>query len=276
MCKIKIGEMAEMSSIPAATLRYYDKKGILIPEYTDEATGYRYYSVKQLTQLSIIYFLRALGFRNAEIQSLIVEDDVDSIRQALLMRRTEIDSQIKSLGKQKSEISHSLEGYELLENHPVCGTFFLQPIPERHLFYHDVDDRYEELGYSQSYEHSLAQMIREMKSIGIYSPTYINMGSVIARENVAKGIIEPTQVYAMVNSDFCDVPGVTKTPAKVYLCNICEEPENERYYLYQLYEECVKRGLKAGDYYREEIIFYPRLQAGKRNGLYLQAIPVAL
>lgn len=49
----RIGEVAKMYHMSVGTLRYYEQMGLLQPEYTDPATGYRYYSVRQFEQLPL-------------------------------------------------------------------------------------------------------------------------------------------------------------------------------------------------------------------------------
>ena len=56
-----IGEMAKLFAISVPTLRYYDQIGLLPPEYTDPATGYRYYSTRQFERLNTIKYLRGLS-----------------------------------------------------------------------------------------------------------------------------------------------------------------------------------------------------------------------
>ncbi|MBR3788342.1 MAG: MerR family DNA-binding transcriptional regulator, partial [Firmicutes bacterium] len=42
--KYSIGEVAEMCSVSIKTLRYYDQIGLVIPEFRNEESKYRYYS----------------------------------------------------------------------------------------------------------------------------------------------------------------------------------------------------------------------------------------
>lgn len=57
----KIGEVAKLFRISVATLRHYDERGLVCPEFVDADTGYRYYSVRQFERLNTIRYLRALG-----------------------------------------------------------------------------------------------------------------------------------------------------------------------------------------------------------------------
>lgn len=59
--KYSIGEVAEMCSVSIKTLRYYDQIGLVIPEFRNEESKYRYYSKKQMIKLFIIRQLRKLA-----------------------------------------------------------------------------------------------------------------------------------------------------------------------------------------------------------------------
>ena len=63
----RIGEVAKMFHISMGTLRHYEQEGILTPEYTDERTGYRYYSTRQFEVLNTIRYLRVLDIPLSEI-----------------------------------------------------------------------------------------------------------------------------------------------------------------------------------------------------------------
>lgn len=63
----QIGEVARMYHLSVGTLRHYERIGLLAPERTDPATGYRYYSARQLEQLTSIRYLRALDMPLEEI-----------------------------------------------------------------------------------------------------------------------------------------------------------------------------------------------------------------
>jgi DNA-binding transcriptional MerR regulator len=52
-------------------LRYYDEQGLFKPDHTDQFTGYRLYSVKQLPHLQKIIMLRDLNFSVSEITEIL-------------------------------------------------------------------------------------------------------------------------------------------------------------------------------------------------------------
>lgn len=61
----RIGEFSKIAQVPATLLRYYDDIGLFTPAHSDRDTGYRYYSVAQLSQLNRILALKfRLGVRS--------------------------------------------------------------------------------------------------------------------------------------------------------------------------------------------------------------------
>ncbi|MDQ0196850.1 MerR family transcriptional regulator [Paenibacillus wynnii] len=61
-----IGQVARICSISIQTLRYYDKIGLIIPNYTDKLTGYRYYSNRDLLYIKIVQDMKVLHFTSIE------------------------------------------------------------------------------------------------------------------------------------------------------------------------------------------------------------------
>lgn len=67
--KLKIGEFSQMMQITVKTLRFYEQKGLILPDEVDEWTGYRYYSIGQMQKLKSIRDLQQLGFSLDEIKA---------------------------------------------------------------------------------------------------------------------------------------------------------------------------------------------------------------
>ena len=51
---LKIGEFSKLSHLTVKALRFYERKGILIPKKVDEQTGYRFYETSQLKEAARI------------------------------------------------------------------------------------------------------------------------------------------------------------------------------------------------------------------------------
>jgi DNA-binding transcriptional MerR regulator len=72
-------------------LRHYDELGLLEPEQVDPDSGYRLYSVYQLSRLHRIVALRDMGFTLEQIREVLAENPpVDQLRGMLRLRRAQL------------------------------------------------------------------------------------------------------------------------------------------------------------------------------------------
>ena len=92
----RIGEFSKIAQVPASLLRYYDDIGLFTPVRSDRQTGYRYYSVAQLSQLNRILALKDLGLTLEQIKRLVLEDvSPDEIRGMLSLRKAQIEQTLQ-------------------------------------------------------------------------------------------------------------------------------------------------------------------------------------
>lgn len=105
----KIGEVAKMFHISMGTLRHYEREGLLKPEYVDEQTGYRYYSIKQFEVLNTIRYLRVLDLPLSEISDYLKNRDIDVISDKLMQQKKLILKKQQELEMIAKKIDHRLE-----------------------------------------------------------------------------------------------------------------------------------------------------------------------
>lgn len=108
----RIGEVSRMFHISVGLLRYYDKIGLLKPEYTDSTTGYRYYSVRQFECLNTLRYLRALDIPLDEISVFLKNRNLDTIHDLLLKQREEVRHRRMELLRIEHKIEKRLEQIE--------------------------------------------------------------------------------------------------------------------------------------------------------------------
>lgn len=108
----QIGEVAKLYHVSVGTLRHYEQTGLLKPEYTDPATGYRYYSVRQFEQLTNIRYLRALGLPLQEIAAYLQNRDADTIVDALRRQKALVQQKKRELEIIERKIDHRLARLE--------------------------------------------------------------------------------------------------------------------------------------------------------------------
>lgn len=100
--KYSIGEVSKICSIPIKTLRYYDEIGLMVPEFRNEESRYRYYSKRQMVNLFIIRQFRTLGFSLKNIKELFSDSHLKDFNEKINERLEEIDEEIKELETKKA------------------------------------------------------------------------------------------------------------------------------------------------------------------------------
>lgn len=73
MSQMYISQLAEVSGVPATTLRYYDSVGLLPADR--DPTGFRVFSEDAVTRLAFIRAAKHLGVPLVEIRDLLVVCD---------------------------------------------------------------------------------------------------------------------------------------------------------------------------------------------------------
>ncbi|MGM9660869.1 MAG: MerR family transcriptional regulator [Faecousia sp.] len=68
---LKIGEFSKLSRVSIRMLRHYDEIGLLVPQWIDPESGYRYYSERQLAAAGRIAALKDMGFGLSAIGKML-------------------------------------------------------------------------------------------------------------------------------------------------------------------------------------------------------------
>ena len=128
----KIGEMSKIFHISVSSLRHYEKLGLLAPEYTDEQTGYRYYSTRQFETLDTIRYLRKLGLPLSEISSFVNNRSLADIKRLLELQLTQVRRQLSELGAVEKQIENRLSQIDRGRSQSL-GAVTEQTLPARRL-----------------------------------------------------------------------------------------------------------------------------------------------
>lgn len=105
----QIGEVSKLFHISISTLRYYDKIGIVRPEYIDADTGYRYYGTTQFERLNTIRYLRALDMPLEEIAAFLQSRDVAKIQKLLQKQQEDVKKRQRELAVIQRKIKKRLD-----------------------------------------------------------------------------------------------------------------------------------------------------------------------
>lgn len=98
---LSIGEVAELTGVPAKTIRYYEETA-LIPAPKRAANGYRIYGADAVNLLRFVKRARDLGFPIENVRSLLAlwsneERASSDVRRVAQQHLTEIEAKIAEL-----------------------------------------------------------------------------------------------------------------------------------------------------------------------------------
>ena len=139
-----IGDVAQLFHLSVSSLRHYETIGLLTPEYTDPATGYRYYGPRQFEVLNTIRYLRALDMPLGQIRAFLRNRDVGRIEQLLREQKAAVVRKQAELQRVERKIDnrlrqlHDAQTAELgaihLVRSPACRVVWMSGALELHSF----------------------------------------------------------------------------------------------------------------------------------------------
>lgn len=126
----KIGEISRLYKISSDILRYYDKIGLVSPDFIGE-NGYRYYSKKQIWKLNNIRNLRNIGVGLEDIKEFLDERNISSANNIIEFQLEKIEDKIKKLEELKEELTSKLKNIEFFKTFKDFNKPILKSIPKR-------------------------------------------------------------------------------------------------------------------------------------------------
>ena len=101
MSGLSIGKLAKTCEVKIDTVRYYERKGLILPIERTES-GYRVYSQESIKRLRFIRKSQSLGFTLEEIKELLElsempETDCADIREKASVKIKEVEKRISDL-----------------------------------------------------------------------------------------------------------------------------------------------------------------------------------
>lgn len=105
--RYKIGEVSKITKLPISRLRYYDKIGLLSPNYRDQESDYRFYDAYQLELAYLIEQYQYFGFTLEQIALLLhnQEQRLQHESDIISERLNEIENEIFHLKKLHTKLT---------------------------------------------------------------------------------------------------------------------------------------------------------------------------
>lgn len=106
---MNISATAELTGLPAKTIRYYEEIDLVVPERS--ANGYRNYDERQVHRLAFLQRARSLGFSIEECRLLLsLYDDEgrasSDVKQIAEEKLQQIDQKISELTSMRATLAH--------------------------------------------------------------------------------------------------------------------------------------------------------------------------
>lgn len=130
-CYLSITKMARLRNVTTETLRYYDRIGLLKPDYLDK-NGVRFYSVLKYEQLETIKELQQLGLNLKEIANYLSDRRIDTSYDLLQKQQKFCEDTIRYYQALHEKIDRKLSLLsEQKQNAPIFMTPELVELPRR-------------------------------------------------------------------------------------------------------------------------------------------------
>lgn len=131
-----IGEMAQLFHLSVSSIRHYESRGLLTPEYVDPDTGYRYYSPRQFESFNTIRYLRALGMPLNDIEDFLHNREVGKMEEKLSRQKAIVAEKQRELARIERKIDAQMQrlrdaqsaelGCIKLVSVPACRIFWTE------------------------------------------------------------------------------------------------------------------------------------------------------
>lgn len=119
--RLLIGQMARLNHTTLATLRHYDKVGILSPVYVNPETGYRYYDIQQCLVFHIIQHHKALNMSLKEIKEILRLNDYGFLEQIYKKKLDEVNQGLTEFEFRKEELERMMKWADHFCHRPPNG-----------------------------------------------------------------------------------------------------------------------------------------------------------
>ena len=119
---LTIGKLAKRSGVTIETIRYYQRKGLLI-EPEKPVTGYRQYPAEMIARIQFIKRAQQTGFTLKEISELLSLDSghCQDVRQMAEQKRQQIDDQIKDLAALRHVLDNLVKDCQINPSSKHCS-----------------------------------------------------------------------------------------------------------------------------------------------------------
>ena len=209
-----IGETAEIMGVSVQALRTYSNLGLVVPEYVNEATNYRYYSFSQFHLIDKIKYFRDLGIPLHEIQKAFQTADSANVVDIMREHQKKLEAQIQRLQSSIDNLEWYINYFNYAKQHAGYKVPYILKFPKRYALYVDFSD------YSQA-ETTLFKLRNSPQGQKLeYLRQY---GYIVDFGKLREGVFSQRQQFMFIKEPPPDLAGelrghIMEFPAGEYLC----------------------------------------------------------
>lgn len=209
-----IGEVAALLNMSPQAIRFYDKHGIVVPYYTDQKTGYRYYSYDQIHYIARVKYLQRFGFRLDDIREALASNDTGQFKQFLLRRRHAMQAELDHLRELLDELDCYVDYYNHIDYYNYNDLPYKAKEPERYILAEPLlpgEDIYGTAG----------QRLTKLQHSELLSDVHFlrQVGYLLDFPSLMAGKIVPTHYFVYLREmPTIQHPHFMRIPAGTYFC----------------------------------------------------------
>jgi len=119
---LTIGKLAKQANVTIETIRYYQRKGLLI-EPEKPVSGYRQYPAEAIARIQFIKRAQQSGFTLKEIAELLSLDGehCEDVQKMAEQKRQHIDEQLKNLTALRNVLDNLVKGCQQDQSTQHCS-----------------------------------------------------------------------------------------------------------------------------------------------------------
>ena len=280
--RFSVGELSEMYGVTSRTLRLYHERGLLVPQYVDPRTGYRYYTPAQLPRLEVILQMKSIGLSLKRIENVLKSRDL-SVFEALLNEQIdELDEKILQYTASRKALMSQLSSCKYLRNPPALEHIFIEFISKRRALIFDIEpyDFRKNYGELSPWKVALDKIRVSIADRNILLTLFRQIGCMIRREDLEQNHFLCSKACILLNTENPELPQVT-LQSGIYACmyqqyvsmdNSAESEGLERLMTYIQENHYRIVGPYLGEVIAENSVF----DYSNRNILVKLQIPIAL
>lgn len=268
----RIGEMAELNHVSTQTLRLYDRNKLLVPQYTDPETGYRYYTLEQCARLDLIRALKSCRMPLEKIGEILSLSSQEELTEILEEQEKALDEEIYHLSVSRNNLMRIRKNHQLLQSLPPFGEVFLEHMAERRIDVQETGFDFFAQGY-KGYEYMLRHMQHYLHENRLPPSYFINVGTLMEQAHFVRGEYASHAAFILVDELYPDTGNLHTLPQGMYMAVVSDDTALEPRYAGKLYENMQAMGLvPAGDYLCEVLSQLPMEAPGSL--IYKIQVPV--